>query len=399
MKRVIFLLMGILFNCGTTSSWWSTMYRSDNLRIVEFDNSKRYIHIREKKGNSDITYIHSCLENVGPSAKDEFYKVMLSNPAGVKLGIDGGTKASNIYNVGEIMQFGNTALYRLCESYMNGSYDHFGSVKDIKYRRDINEIMRKVALLIAIHSAENSEKETIVAIINALDRKYELNADIIQINVRIEELEKNKPKDYEKEISILSELQKEYIKLEKQVSTIVTETKSIRCKEDCNEEEKKTNNPKSNERIPKKDSTGSNEKSDEKGRIIVNTEFIKDCFYPVYFDYNRANIKSESQEHLNSIRNILNKVDTRVYIVGHTDSDGSEFFNRKLSCKRAKTVADYLFKNGNKAEKILVFGCGESNLFKSYNENNKEVKSVSRRVEFLPEKNFLASKNCIPCEG
>lgn len=48
-----------------------------------------------------------------------------------------------------------------------------------------------------------------------------------------------------------------------------------------------------------------------------------------------------------------------IRIIGHTDSRGSDAYNRQLSLKRAQSVADWLVAQGIDAERIAVSGEGE----------------------------------------
>ncbi|MGF1900681.1 OmpA family protein [Aliivibrio sifiae] len=57
---------------------------------------------------------------------------------------------------------------------------------------------------------------------------------------------------------------------------------------------------------------------------------------------------------------IVNK-EGEVYIVGYTDSTGSEAYNQKLSEKRAQVVAHYLIEKGVEPSRIQVTGQGENN--------------------------------------
>ena len=72
----------------------------------------------------------------------------------------------------------------------------------------------------------------------------------------------------------------------------------------------------------------------------------------------------------------------KISITGHTDSDGNENDNQKLSENRAKAVAQYFqtkYKISN--TRLQTFGKGES---ESLNDNaSAEDKEKNRRVEFV----------------
>jgi OOP family OmpA-OmpF porin len=50
----------------------------------------------------------------------------------------------------------------------------------------------------------------------------------------------------------------------------------------------------------------------------------------------------------------------RIVLGGHTDSQGSAEYNKPLSNRRAKRVADYFIKNGVNPDQIETVGYGES---------------------------------------
>jgi OOP family OmpA-OmpF porin len=70
----------------------------------------------------------------------------------------------------------------------------------------------------------------------------------------------------------------------------------------------------------------------------------------------------------------------RIEIGGHTDSDGSEADNQKLSEDRAMAVAGYIAKAGVDAGRLSAKGFGEA---KPVAENTTpEGKAQNRRIEF-----------------
>ncbi|BCD68334.1 OmpA family protein [Nitratiruptor sp. YY09-18] len=65
--------------------------------------------------------------------------------------------------------------------------------------------------------------------------------------------------------------------------------------------------------------------------------------YGIYFDFDKAIIKPESEPTLKEIAKFLQEnPKTKVYIVGHTDNQGKFAYNMKLSQKRADAVRDRL---------------------------------------------------------
>jgi len=81
----------------------------------------------------------------------------------------------------------------------------------------------------------------------------------------------------------------------------------------------------------------------------------------VLFDLNKATIRPESEEALQSIVDIMNEYSTTIFHVeGHTDSSGSDSYNMKLSKERAASVATWLEQNGVPSKRITSEGYGET---------------------------------------
>lgn len=70
---------------------------------------------------------------------------------------------------------------------------------------------------------------------------------------------------------------------------------------------------------------------------------------------------------------------TVLHVVGHTDSVGSEYYNRALSNRRAQAVAQYLMLRGIAAERLRIEGRGE--LEPRHPNNTIAARELNRRVE------------------
>lgn len=102
----------------------------------------------------------------------------------------------------------------------------------------------------------------------------------------------------------------------------------------------------------------------------------------ILFDPNKSSIKPASANILGELGNALKEnPNVKVNIIGHTDSDGKETDNLKLSLQRAESVKAYLNKNfGIENNRMTTEGKGESD---PVSENtNEEGKKQNRRVEF-----------------
>ncbi len=114
-------------------------------------------------------------------------------------------------------------------------------------------------------------------------------------------------------------------------------------------------------------------------RILAEGKFVT---RGILFDVNKATINGESMGTINEIVKLMNAhPDLNFRIEGHTDSDGDESFNQKLSEDRAAAVKAMLGKLGIDPSRLESKGWGES---KPLSENSTpEGKANNRRVEFI----------------
>jgi len=102
----------------------------------------------------------------------------------------------------------------------------------------------------------------------------------------------------------------------------------------------------------------------------------------VMFDTAKATIKPESHPLLNDVADVMKEHSEikKVRIEGHTDSDGTDKYNKKLSSDRAKSVMAFLVKAGVDESRMEAVGYGEE---KPIADNDAdEGKYKNRRVEF-----------------
>jgi len=109
----------------------------------------------------------------------------------------------------------------------------------------------------------------------------------------------------------------------------------------------------------------------------------KVILYGIYFDRDKAIVKSESLPLIEQISKlILSDVTLKIRIVGHTDGDGNEEYNQTLSEKRAKAISDLLVtKYLVPSSQLETIGYGES---RPIGDNETpEGKAKNRRVELI----------------
>ena len=113
---------------------------------------------------------------------------------------------------------------------------------------------------------------------------------------------------------------------------------------------------------------------DEYGRVVL---------YGLVFDFDKSTLKAESKAALDAISKYLNaNTDKQFYVVGHTDSNGSYAYNKKLSSDRAQTVADVLKKEyGISADRLVPYGVGP--LVPVFSNGSDAGRDKNRRVELV----------------
>lgn len=107
--------------------------------------------------------------------------------------------------------------------------------------------------------------------------------------------------------------------------------------------------------------------------------------YGIHFDFDKANIKPESEPILKEISNFLKQNSgLEILIVGHTDNVGKINYNMKLSRARAEAVVNELVtKYGVAEDRLTPFGVGP--LAPVASNETEEGRALNRRVELVKE--------------
>ena len=99
-----------------------------------------------------------------------------------------------------------------------------------------------------------------------------------------------------------------------------------------------------------------------------------------YFGFDKTNINNEFEGKIKEVSKVLEENQGyNVLLEGHTDDVGPAEYNKKLSIRRAQSVANQLEKFGVSKDKIKVEGYGESN--PRYDNSTKEGRAKNRRVD------------------
>jgi outer membrane protein OmpA-like peptidoglycan-associated protein len=101
----------------------------------------------------------------------------------------------------------------------------------------------------------------------------------------------------------------------------------------------------------------------------------------VFFDFDSSILKEDSFHELNRLVTVLlENPAMKIEIGGHTDSDGSESYNQRLSQNRVNSIIDYL--TGNSIEQFRLTAIGYGELIPIAPNETEEGKALNRRVEF-----------------
>ena len=114
-------------------------------------------------------------------------------------------------------------------------------------------------------------------------------------------------------------------------------------------------------------------------KLLTDGKFIT---HGITFDVNKSTLKPESMGVLNEIAKFLKShPEVKVEIGGHTDSDGGDALNQKLSEQRAEAVKKQLAKMGIEEGRMTTKGYGASKPLAP--NTTPENKANNRRVEFI----------------
>lgn len=107
----------------------------------------------------------------------------------------------------------------------------------------------------------------------------------------------------------------------------------------------------------------------------------------IFFDVAKATLRDESIAELEKLRQVLEEnPKMKIEISGHTDDQGADDYNQKLSEERAHEVVKYIIGKGIAEDRLTYKGYGESQpIAPNMNEDgtpNEENRQQNRRTEF-----------------
>lgn len=100
----------------------------------------------------------------------------------------------------------------------------------------------------------------------------------------------------------------------------------------------------------------------------------------IFFDFDRSDLKPESFEELDRLVDYLQHNQVNVEIGGHTDDQGSDDYNDRLSQCRAKAVYEYIVQHGIDSSRLSYHGYGKRQPIAD--NGTEEGRAANRRTEF-----------------
>jgi|TARA_B110000879_G_scaffold137776_1_gene179759 outer membrane protein OmpA-like peptidoglycan-associated protein len=104
-------------------------------------------------------------------------------------------------------------------------------------------------------------------------------------------------------------------------------------------------------------------------------------FEPIFFDFDKFDIREEHSEFLDAmIKIVKGHSDLRVKVTGHTDTEGSDGYNYVLSRERSEAIIQYFVDHGLNKERLEFDFKGESN--PAATNETADGRQRNRRVDF-----------------
>lgn len=122
--------------------------------------------------------------------------------------------------------------------------------------------------------------------------------------------------------------------------------------------------------------------------IKVNDDLFKKLkLNPIYFDFDKSNIRPDAAAELIKVVEVLREYPTmKIDVRSHTDSRGNDAYNLKLSDRRAKSTVEWMVEQGIDRSRITGQGYGEIQLQNKCSNGvpcSVEEHQLNRRSEFI----------------
>ncbi len=119
-------------------------------------------------------------------------------------------------------------------------------------------------------------------------------------------------------------------------------------------------------------------------RIVRRDEPIR--LNNIYYDFDKADILPDAEKDLQFLVNLMNQYpDMKIELSSHTDAQGSNEYNERLSQRRADSAKNWMVARGIAPERIVAVGYGEKYILNHCKDGVKctdEEHRYNRRTEF-----------------
>jgi outer membrane protein OmpA-like peptidoglycan-associated protein len=134
-------------------------------------------------------------------------------------------------------------------------------------------------------------------------------------------------------------------------------------------------------------------------RVYVTADSIN-LEEKVYFSSGRATIQRRSYGLLDDIAAVLNQYPAikKVRVEGHTDSQGNDDYNMRLSQDRAQAVVDYLASHGVEADRLVAKGFGETKPIADNGTSDGRAKNRRVAITILEQETVKIEKDITDVE-
>jgi len=123
-----------------------------------------------------------------------------------------------------------------------------------------------------------------------------------------------------------------------------------------------------------------------KGRPVVIDQVDDKGVRPIFYDYDKSEIRPDAFEALNKlVKRLKDNPKVTIELSSHTDCRGTDNYNQDLSFRRAKSAKNYIVSKGIKANRIKTKGYGESQPVNKCVDGilcNEDEYQANRRTEF-----------------
>lgn len=121
-------------------------------------------------------------------------------------------------------------------------------------------------------------------------------------------------------------------------------------------------------------------------QISNNKEKIELISEPIFFESDKSELLSEAKKTLDKIILVLNSnLKIKIELSAHTDSNGNDVYNQKLSEQRAKSASDYIISKGINPSRVISKGFGETKILNRCKNGifcADDEHKINRRLEF-----------------